>query len=110
MKSSIGDIECLEPEIQQIIFQALDELNMKNLSLAWQAKDGKGDSPFSLCMRSRAGQHARNKEERQRMFGDAAKWCARESRDPRDLVPYYYEQADKLQKAMDDVLKTRVCP
>lgn len=109
MKTGIGNIECLESWVQQLLFNAVDQLKMENWKKAAAADAGEGDSPFSLCMRARAGGYYRDPKDRQRVFGEASRSCARESRNPRDLSPFYKEENERLGKLLEELLHISSC-
>ncbi len=109
MKTGIGDISCLDSWVQQLLFNAVDQLKMENWKKAAAADAGEGDSPFSLCMRARAGSYSRDPKDRQRIFGEASRSCSRESRNPRDLAPHYKEEDERLGKLLEELLRISVC-
>ncbi len=108
-KTKIGEIECLEAWVSILLFQAADEMNMKILSQANLAEKGEGDNPFNVCMRQSASHLGGNREKQRHIFGEAARRCAHESRNPRDLLPYYKQRSDELHQIMDDLLSIRQC-
>ncbi len=106
---TIGKCECLNRWAQELLWEALSEMKSENQKLAFAAKQGMGDSPFTLCMRAAASGPVRSPDEQRDRFGRAGTYCRSASRKPEDLVPYYKEKDEVMMAMMKELVALPAC-
>ena len=109
MKTGFGECECIEGWVKQLIFEIIEEKRQQTQMLAFEAKMGRGDSPFTVCMRQAASGPAPSAQVQQERFGRAAMQCAGASRNPQDLLPKYEEERKRLDKLTEEFFTLRTC-
>jgi len=107
----LGDCSCLDSYVQHMLYQAVSAMEHENFKKEFAISHGAGESPFQLCMQAHAGGPGirGGRQVQREKFGEAARFCAGYSKDPKDRLPELREERQEIDELLKAIAYMPIC-